>query len=29
MLRIKIKERIKRRIFGFIKTMLDEYYCNL
>lgn len=29
MLRIKIKERIKRRIFGFIKPMLDEYYCNL
>lgn len=29
MLRIKIKERIKRRIFGFIKPMLDDYCCNL
>lgn len=29
MLKIKLKERLKRRLFGFVKPMLDDYCCNL
>lgn len=29
MLKIKLKERLKRRLFVFVKPMLDDYCCNL